>query len=94
MRSVSSLCYSYPSLNDQIVLSNSVLVVTPPIDTDDANNQLIIRDQVNEIIEIAPIVPKLHKLRTLLRGREYSESDESMDSEDDPSVSAFCSADY
>lgn len=57
-------------------LSNSVLVVTPPQDAFASmftDNGVVIRDQLNEIIELAPIVPKLHKLSTLLRGREYDE---------------------
>lgn len=57
-------------------LSNSVLVVTPPQDafaSKFTDNGVVIRDQLNEIIELAPIVPKLHKLSTLLRGREYDE---------------------
>ncbi|KAF7352720.1 Glutamine synthetase [Mycena venus] len=43
---------------------------------------VVIRDQVNEILELTPVVPKLHKLSVLLRGREY---DDVHDSEDQPS---------
>lgn len=60
-------------------LSNSVLVITPPPDafaSKFTDNGVVIRDQLNEIIELAPIVPKLHKLSTLLRGREYDEEHE------------------
>ncbi|KAF5387770.1 hypothetical protein D9615_000479 [Tricholomella constricta] len=62
-----------------VALSNSVLVVTPPLDasapnfTDDA---LVIRDQINEILELTPSVPKLHALTALLRGREYDDGQE------------------
>ncbi|KAJ7498832.1 sister chromatid cohesion protein Dcc1 [Mycena latifolia] len=58
-----------------VVLSNSILVVTPQSNAD----TVVIRDQVNEILELTPAVPKLHKLSVLLRGREY---DDIQDSED------------
>lgn len=89
-----------------VVLSNSVLVVTAPPDgasaldfTDDA---VVIRDQVNEVIELVPVVPKLHKLETLLRGREYDEGQEDIEEDvADPSVGpslfstcGFCSPLY
>ncbi len=68
-------------------LSNSVLVVTPPdassMDLDD--DKLVIRDQVNEIIELTPSVPKLHKLASLLKGSEYDETSVEED-EDDSNV--------
>ena len=60
-----------------VVLSNSVLVVTSPPDTSSAefsvDSDVVIRDQVNEIIELTLSVPKLHKLAILLRGREYDD---------------------
>ncbi|KAF8917995.1 sister chromatid cohesion protein Dcc1 [Mucidula mucida] len=65
-------------------LSNSVLVVTPPdassMDLDD--DKLVIRDQVNEIIELTPSVPKLHKLASLLKGSEYDETSVEEDEDD------------
>ncbi|KAJ7368384.1 sister chromatid cohesion protein Dcc1 [Mycena albidolilacea] len=61
-----------------VVLSNTILVVTPPAESSSADS-VVIRDQVNEILELTPTVPKLHKLSTLLRGREY---DDVHDSED------------
>ncbi|KAL4266244.1 DCC1 family protein [Pleurotus pulmonarius] len=42
--------------------------------TSDPSDTVVIRDTLNEIIELAPTVPKLYKLNGLLRGREYSES--------------------
>jgi sister chromatid cohesion protein DCC1 len=65
-------------------LSNTLLVVTPPPDTalDFADDAVVIRDQVNEILELAPAVPKISKLVALLRGREYDESNEDDDEED------------
>jgi sister chromatid cohesion protein DCC1 len=62
-----------------VILSNSVLVVTSSPDSSLAgfpNDEVVIRDQVNEIMELTPSVPKLHKLATLLRGREYDEGQE------------------
>lgn len=56
-------------------LSNSVLVVSPAA----KDSQLLIRDQKHEILELLPSVPKLHQLRTLLRGREYDEGHEDED---------------
>ena len=49
---------------------------------------IVIRDQLNEIIELVPTVPKLHKLTSLLRGLEYDAGHEDIDmdtndSEDD-----------
>lgn len=73
-----------------VILSNSVLVVTPPPDAssmDFPDDAVVIRDQVNEIMELAPAVPKLYTLSTMLRGREYSQEDEDMfDSQEDGQV--------
>lgn len=63
-----------------VVLSNSVLVVTrPPADSEVDGDAIVIRDQVNEILELTPSVPKLHKLGALLRGMEYDEGQEDGD---------------
>ncbi|KAJ7590906.1 sister chromatid cohesion protein Dcc1 [Mycena floridula] len=67
-----------------VILSNSVLVVAPG---DFADDGVVICDQVNEILELAPAVPKLHQLATLLRGREYTEADENMEQDDNDSPS-------
>ncbi|KAJ7754230.1 sister chromatid cohesion protein Dcc1 [Mycena maculata] len=61
-----------------VVLSNSILVITP---SDSSADSVVIRDQVNEILELTPAVPKLHKLASLLRGHEY---DDVADSEEQP----------
>jgi sister chromatid cohesion protein DCC1 len=58
-----------------VVLSNSVLVVTP---TSNAK-EVVIRDQLHEILEPVPCLPKLHKLASLLRGREYDDGHEGED---------------
>ncbi|KAF9008993.1 sister chromatid cohesion protein Dcc1 [Cyathus striatus] len=57
-------------------LSNSVLIITGST----VENKIEIHDQVSEIIELMPAVPKLHKLRSLLRGMEYGEDEETQQS--------------
>ncbi|KAG6821634.1 hypothetical protein H0H93_000143 [Arthromyces matolae] len=57
-----------------VTLSNSILVVTSPPDAssiDFADDAVVIRDQITEILELTPAVPKLHTLSSLLRGKEY-----------------------
>ena len=73
-----------------VVLSNSVCVVTPDPslpDTDEGEpvEEVFIRDQLSEVIELVPSISRLHKLKSLLRGREYDEGheDEDMVSDDD-----------
>ncbi|KAF9534246.1 sister chromatid cohesion protein Dcc1 [Crepidotus variabilis] len=76
-----------------VSLSNTILVVTPVPDekaVDFADGAVIIRDQLNEIIELVPVVPKLHKLSALIRERQYDESQEDeAEPEDDDSVKRF-----
>ncbi|KXN89658.1 putative sister chromatid cohesion protein DCC1 [Leucoagaricus sp. SymC.cos] len=65
-----------------VALSNSVLVVTPSAHDFSLSNvsgreAVAIRDELHEILELIPTVPRLYKLAGLLRGREYDESDES-----------------
>ncbi|KAJ6539425.1 sister chromatid cohesion protein Dcc1 [Mycena capillaripes] len=59
-----------------VVLSNSILVVTPQPESSSID-AVVIRDQVNEILELTPTVPKLHKLSALLRGKEYDDLQDS-----------------
>ena len=71
-----------------MVLSNSVLVVAPPTDAEldgGSTDDLVIRDQLHEVLELVPSLPKLQKLGGLLRGREYDEGkdDEEMSVEAD-----------
>ena len=46
---------------------------------DEPVEEIFIRDQLNEVIELVPSVPRLHKLKSLLRGREYDEGHEDDD---------------
>ncbi|KAF9244926.1 hypothetical protein BU15DRAFT_85766 [Melanogaster broomeanus] len=57
-----------------VVLSNTVLVLTPS--RTDPEGTVHVRDQLHEILELVPSIPKLHKLAVLLRGMEYDEGDE------------------
>jgi len=58
-----------------VSLSNSVLVATPG----EVQNQIVIRDTSHELLQVAPILPKVHRLAGLLRGREYDEGREDLD---------------
>ncbi|KAG9316366.1 sister chromatid cohesion protein Dcc1 [Chiua virens] len=57
-----------------VVLSNTALVVTPS--RTDPSGTVHVRDQLHEVLELVPCVPRLHKLPVLLRGMEYDEGDE------------------
>lgn len=72
-----------------IGLSNTLLVVAPVPDeyaSQFADDAVVIQDQLKEIIELTPTVPKLHKLSRLLKDRQYDEGLEE-DDEDDSVVS-------
>lgn len=59
-----------------VVLSNTVLVVTPIPDDPLSNftdDTVVIRDQLNEVIELVPVAPKLHQLSAMIRDRQYDE---------------------
>lgn len=58
-----------------VSLSNSVLVVGPG----EMQDQIVIRDTSRELLQITPILPKVHKLVGLLRGREYDDGHEDLD---------------
>jgi sister chromatid cohesion protein DCC1 len=76
-----------------VVLSNSMLVVTRH-PTQSASRILVIRDQLSEIVELVPSVPKLYKLESLLRGMEYGEEQESGEMSSDGTSSASLSFDF
>ncbi|EFI27719.1 hypothetical protein CC1G_00363 [Coprinopsis cinerea okayama7 len=70
-------------------LSNTLLIVTPPEDAAHSlelagrDDTVVIRDQINEILELAPAVPKIQKLISRIRSREYGEDQEDEDETDD-----------
>lgn len=66
-----------------MVLSNTILLTTPaaatPSDESDESGtteKLVIRDEISQLIELVPTVPKLQRLETMLRGCEYDEGHE------------------
>ncbi|KZT68253.1 hypothetical protein DAEQUDRAFT_712068 [Daedalea quercina L-15889] len=72
-----------------VVLSNSVIVATPGEDGSFSTDgvpigSVNVRDQLNEILELVPSIPRLHKLDALLRGKEYEgqEDDDDMYADD------------
>ena len=58
-----------------VSLSNSVLVVGPG----GSEDLVVIRGTNRELLQVTPILPKVHKLVGLLRGREYDEGREDLD---------------
>lgn len=58
-----------------VSLSNSILIVGPG----EAQDQIAIRDTNRELLQVSPVLPKVHKLAGLLRGREYDEGREDLD---------------
>jgi sister chromatid cohesion protein DCC1 len=58
-----------------VSLSNSLLVVGPG----EGQHQIVIRDINHELLQVTPILPKVHKLLGLLRGKEYDEGREDLD---------------
>jgi sister chromatid cohesion protein DCC1 len=74
-----------------IALSNTILVVTPIPDDPTTLNSIdnaavVIRDQLNEVIELVPVVPKLHKLSAMIRDRQYDEGQDDDAQEDESKV--------
>ncbi|KAH8992849.1 sister chromatid cohesion protein Dcc1 [Lactarius hatsudake] len=61
-----------------VVLSNSILVISPP-DADGNGDQVVIQDSLNELLELVPTVPRLHRLNTLLKEHEWEEGCEEED---------------
>ncbi|KIL68044.1 hypothetical protein M378DRAFT_191067 [Amanita muscaria Koide BX008] len=69
-----------------VVLSNTILIVKS---SDSGGNSVDIRDQVNNILELAPCVPKLQKLDLLLRGKIYDENLAGMEIDSETTVSGL-----
>ncbi|KAH9017071.1 sister chromatid cohesion protein Dcc1 [Lactarius hengduanensis] len=71
------LCTSERTYNIRsVVLSNSILVISPPPDADGSGDQVMIQDSLNELLELVPTVPRLHRLNTLLKEHEWEEGHE------------------
>lgn len=54
-----------------------MLVATPS--GGEGNAALEIRDELHDIFELTPCVPKTHRIKTLLKGLEYDENAEDED---------------
>ncbi|KAH8119272.1 sister chromatid cohesion protein Dcc1 [Phellopilus nigrolimitatus] len=66
------LCTAHKTYNIRaITISNTFYILTPPNDQEPGD--AVIRDSVKQILELSPSIPKLHRLRGLLRGYEYDE---------------------
>ena len=62
-----------------VTLSNNVLVVCPPTDGVGNSDQIVIQDSLNELLELVPTVPRLHRLNSLLKEHEWEEGHEEDD---------------
>ena len=79
------LCTSDKTYNIRsVTLSNAVLIVSPRPDVDGSEDQVVIQDSLNELLELVPAVPKLHRMNVLLKEHVWEEGQE----EDDESLSA------
>ena len=72
------LCTSDKTYNIRsVTLSNSVLLVSPSPHIDGSGeNQVDIQDSLNELLELVPAVPKLHRMNILLKEHEWEEGHE------------------
>ena len=53
------------------MVSNLFCVLTPP--ASDESGDAVIRATIDQILELSPSIPKLHRLRGMFRGCEYDE---------------------
>ncbi|KAF8897615.1 sister chromatid cohesion protein Dcc1 [Infundibulicybe gibba] len=66
----------------EVVLSNSVLMVTPADGHETDTAAVVVRDTVSAVMELTPAVPRMEKLAAMLRGRLYDDGeDEAEESE-------------
>ncbi len=76
------LCTSDKTYNIRsVALSNSVLVVSPGPHIDGSEDQVVIQDSLNELLELVPAVPKLHRMNALLKEHEWEEGQEEEEDE-------------
>lgn len=74
------LCTSDKTYNIRsVTLSNSVLLVSPAAHIDGSENEVVIQDNLNELLEVVPAVPKLHRMNVLLKEHEWEEGHEGDD---------------
>ena len=72
-----------------MILSNSVLLVSPGPHIDESENQVVIQDNLNELLELVPAVPRLHRMNVLLKEHEWEEGHEEDEEESFRAVSHF-----
>ena len=65
-----------------VTLSNSVLLVSPSPHINGSENQVVIQDSLNELLELVPAVPELHRINVLLKEHEWEEGHEDDDDDD------------
>ena len=71
------LCTSDRTYNVRsVTLSNSVLVLSPTPHIDGSEDQVVIQDSLNELLELVPAVPKLHRMNVLLQEHVWEEGHE------------------
>jgi sister chromatid cohesion protein DCC1 len=88
------LCTSDKTYNIRsVTLSNSVLLVSPSPRLDGSEeNQVVIQDSLNELLELVPAVPKLHRMNVLLKEHVWEEGHDE-DEEDEESFRAVSTGD-
>ena len=73
------LCTSNKTYNIRAVsVSNALCILTPP--RDEESGEVVLRETASQILEITPSIPKLHRLRGLLRNSEYNDDTEKVSS--------------
>ena len=70
-------------ITSALTLSNSVLLVSPSPHIDGSENQVVSQDSLNELLELVPAVPKLHRINVLLKEHEWEEGHEDGDDNDE-----------
>jgi sister chromatid cohesion protein DCC1 len=81
-----ALCTSDKTYNIRsVTLSNSVLLVFPSPHIDGSEHQVVIQDSLNELLELVPVVPKLHRMNVLLKEHEGEEGHKGEDEDEDES---------
>ena len=65
-----------------MTLSNTVLLVSPSPHISGSENQVVIQDGLNELLELVPAVPKLHRMNVLLKEHEWEEGHDEDDEDE------------
>ncbi|KAI0305572.1 sister chromatid cohesion protein Dcc1 [Multifurca ochricompacta] len=74
------LCTSERTYNIRsVALSNSVLVMSPSPNPNRSKDQVVIQDSLNELLELVPTIPKLHRFKALLKEYIWEEGQEEED---------------